>query len=368
MIEYNICSSIDCSAYMLLEEIRAVKSFFFIFCIVGLYCLSANANSSKVLNVFTWSEYIPHEVLAKFTEETGIKVNLSTFESNEGMYAKLKLLGGQGYDIVMPSNYFIERLQQANLLEQIDKSKIIGLENLDPESLGHPFDPNNEYSIPYMWGSLGILINKKAVDPNTITSFNDLTRPEFNGRILLSDDMRDTFGVALKASGYSINTTKPEEIKAGYEWLKKLKPSVRVFDITATKQAFIGEEVLAGISWNGDAFIAMQENPNLEFIVPKEGLILWIDNFSILANAPNKDNAYAFINFLLRPDIAKQCVEEFFYTTPNKAARELFEPFYRDSKVIFPTDEEIRKGEITSDIGKAFSDYIFYWEKLKFNQ
>ena len=218
----------------------------------------AFAEEAKELNVFSWSEYIPQEVVNGFTKETGIKVVLSTYESNEAMYAKLKLLGAKGYDLVVPSGYFVEVMAQDNLLAKLDKSKIKGLGNLDPASLNQPFDRGNALTIPYMWGTVGLLVNKKAVDVSTIKSWKDLARPEFKGRVLLSDDLRDTFGVGLKACGYSINSTNPDEIKAAYEWLKALKPSVRVFDVTATKQAFISEEVVAGLAWNGDAFIAME--------------------------------------------------------------------------------------------------------------
>ena len=203
----------------------------------------AFAEEAKELNVFSWSEYIPQEVVNGFTKETGIKVVLSTYESNEAMYAKLKLLGAKGYDLVVPSGYFVEVMAQDNLLAKLDKSKIKGLGNLDPASLNQPFDRGNALTIPYMWGTVGLLVNKKAVDVSTIKSWKDLARPEFKGRVLLSDDLRDTFGVGLKACGYSINSTNPDEIKAAYEWLKALKPSVRVFDVTATKQAFISEEV-----------------------------------------------------------------------------------------------------------------------------
>ena len=203
----------------------------------------AFAEEAKELNVFSWSEYIPQEVVNGFTKETGIKVVLSTYESNEAMYAKLKLLGAKGYDLVVPSGYFVEVMAQDNLLAKLDKSKIKGLGNLDPASLNQPFDKGNALTIPYMWGTVGLLVNKKAVDVSTIKSWKDLARPEFKGRVLLSDDLRDTFGVGLKACGYSINSTNPDEIKAAYEWLKALKPSVRVFDVTATKQAFISEDV-----------------------------------------------------------------------------------------------------------------------------
>ena len=305
----------------------------------------AFAEEAKELNVFSWSDYIPQEVVNGFTKETGIKVVLSTYESNEAMYAKLKLLGAKGYDLVIPSGYFVEVMAQDNLLAKLDKGNVL--------------------TIPYMWGTVGLLVNKKAVDVSTIKSWKDLARPEFKGRVLLSDDLRDTFGVGLKACGYSINSTNPDEIKAAYEWLKALKPSVRVFDVTATKQAFISEEVVAGLSWNGDAFIAMQENPDLEFIVPEEGMLIWLDNFAIPAGAEHKENAYKFISYLMRPEVAKLCVEEFNYSTPNKAAEKILEPEYAESKVIVLDPEELAKGEVTVNVGKARELYEKYWEQLK---
>ena len=169
----------------------------------------AFAEEAKELNVFSWSEYIPQEVVNGFTKETGIKVVLSTYESNEAMYAKLKLLGAKGYDLVVPSGYFVEVMAQDNLLAKLDKSKIKGLDNLDPASLNQPFDKGNALTIPYMWGTVGLLVNKKAVDVSTIKSWKDLARPEFKGRVLLSDDLRDTFGVGLKACGYPTKSRPP---------------------------------------------------------------------------------------------------------------------------------------------------------------
>ena len=278
----------------------------------------AFAEEAKELNVFSWSEYIPQEVVNGFTKETGIKVVLSTYESNEAMYAKLKLLGAKGYDLVVPSGYFVEVMAQDNLLAKLDKSKIKGLDNLDPASLNQPFDKGNALTIPYMWGTVGLLVNKKAVDVSTIKSWKDLARPEFKGRVLLSDE-----------------------------------------------QAFISEEVVAGLAWNGDAFIAMQENPDLEFIVPEEGMLIWLDNFAIPAGAEHKENAYKFISYLMRPEVAKLCVEEFNYSTPNKAAEKILEPEYAESKVIVLDPEELAKGEVTVNVGKARELYEKYWEQLK---
>ncbi len=324
-----------------------------------------NAEEGKKLYVYNWSEYIPQHVLDTFTEETGIEVIYTTYESNEAMYAKLKLLDGKGYDIVVPSAYFIKLMCDAQLLWPIDKSKIPNITNLDPLTLNQAFDPKNKYSIPYMWGVQGFMVNKNAVDPKEITSWNDLMRPEFKGKLLLADDLRDTFGAALLATGSSVNSTDPAEIKAAYTWLKNIKPHVRIFDVTAAKQALISEEVMAGFIWNGDAFIAKNENPNLVFIYPKEGNPLWLDNFAIPAKAESKDHAHAFINFMLRPDIAAACVKEYNYSTANKGVKALLDAEYAESDLIFPSEENIARSEFSLDVGEALKIYEQYWEDLK---
>ncbi len=336
-------------------------------CLLGVHSL-ALAEEEKVVNVFNWSEYIPQDVLDQFTKETGIKVIYTTYESNEAMFAKLKLLDGKGYDIVVPSTYMVELLRDANLLSVIDKSKIPNLKNIDPTLVSQAFTMEDTYSIPYMWGAQGFMVNKNVVDPKTITSWNDLFRPEFSGKILLSDDMRDTFGAALLATGASTNTKDPEEIKAAFAWLQKLKPHVRIFDVTAAKQALISEEVAAGFIWNGDAFIAKQENPNIVFIYPKEGLPLWLDSFSIPSQAENKDEAHAFINFMLRPDIAARCVEEYSYSSPNTGVKALVPEEMASSRLIFPTAEDLGKSQFNKGLGETQKIYEDYWVDLKIGQ
>ncbi len=325
------------------------------------------AEEEKVLYVYNWSEYMPQSVLDQFTEETGIKVIYSTYESNEAMFAKLKLLEGKGYDIVVPSTYFVALMREQGLLSKIEKSKLTNFGNLDSTVQGGAFDPSNEYSVPYMWGSVGMMINSKDVDPATITSWNDMRRPEFKGRLLLSNDMRDTMGIALKALGYSVNSRNEAEIKAAYEYLQALKPSVLVFNVESTKQAFIGEEVVIGMSWNGDAVIAMDENPNLRFVYPKEGVPLWLDSLCIPSGAAHKDNAHKFIDFTLRPDIAKVIVEEFLYSTPNTGAQALLSDDLKENNAVSPTKENLVNAEFTTSVGDAQSIYEKYWEMLKTN-
>ncbi len=343
-------------------------------CLFGLVCLACmvcasvtfvQANTNKVIHVFNWSEYIPDSVLEQFTEETGIVIVYTTYESNEAMYAKLKLLDGKGYDIVVPSTYFVELLRENDLLSVIDKSQIPNMKYLEPLVLKQAFDPDNDYSIPYMWGAQGFMVNKKAVDPAQITSWNDLARMEFKDKLLLSDDLRDTFGMALKATGASVNSKNSDEIKTAYEWLAQLKESVRIFDVTAAKQALISEEVMAGMIWNGDAFIAQAENPDLVFVYPEEGLPLWLDSFVIPSQAENKEAAHAFINFMLRPDVAAQCVEEYSYTTPNTGVRAELPAEYAKSSLIFPSEQHMQKSEFTQGIGDMLKVYEKYWEDLK---
>lgn len=333
--------------------------------IVWLSLIFPQAVLAQTLNLFTWSEYIPQTVLNNFTKETGIKVALATYESNEAMFTKLKLLQGEGYDLIIPSSYLVKTLKDNDLLAPIDATKIKGLENIDPNYLHRPFDPKNEYTIPYMTGYLGILVNEKLVVPSTITSWKDLARPEFKGKLLLSDDLRDIMDLGLRAQGYAQNSRQESELEAAYDWLKSLKPSVRIFDITATKQAFVSEEVQIGIAWNGDAYIAQQENPKLHFIIPQEGLMLWLDSFAILKNAANKDAAHTFINYMLRPEVAKLCVEEFNYSTPNKATLELLDPALRHNPIIVPPAAEVAKATLADDLGEFRARYEYYFEKLK---
>lgn len=345
-----------------------MKKFFSVFCVLLMtiaMALPAVADEDKVLNIYCWSEYLPQDALEQFSEETGIKVKYTSYESNEAMYAKLKLLDGKGYDIVVPSTYFITLMREQGLLAPIDKTLLPNLKNIDESMLGLSFDPKNEYSIPYMWGSTSLMVNTNYVDPAIITSWKDLLRDEFKGKLILSDDQRDGIGIGLLANGYSLNSRNEDEIKKAYDFLVALYPSVRVFDLTATKQAFISEEVVIGQCFNGDAVISAQENPALKFIYPKEGALLWADSFAIPKNAEHKANAHKFMDFMMRPEIAKMVVEEFLYSTPNKEARALLPKEIQDNEAIFPPADAIKRSEMTDSVGEALHLYEEYWERLK---
>lgn len=339
----------------------------FSLCLFTAPALAAKADAGEVI-VYNWSEYIPQDVLNDFTKETGIKVVYSTFETNEAMFAKVKLMQGKGYDIVVPSSYFVGMMRKDGLLEELDLSKIPNLSNIDPRNLNQAYDPGNKHTIPYMWGAVGLAYNSKRIPKGSITKWNDLLKPEFKGRVIMSDDLGDAFGLALKARGLSTETTSEDDIKSAYEFLKELKKSVRVFDVTAIKQSLISEEVWIGPIWNGDFLVAKEEKDDLEFVYPEEGAVLWVDSFVMLKNAPNKENAYTFINYMLRPEVAARCVEEYMYSTPNAKALDLLPEELRDNIVLNPGDEQLKNSEYSTGVGEALQTYEKYWEMLKTNQ
>jgi spermidine/putrescine transport system substrate-binding protein len=330
-----------------------------------LLAVGSLAHAEEKVVVYNWSEYIPDGVLADFTAETGIKVDYSTYENNEVMYSKLKLQQGKGYDIVVPSTYLVSKMRAEGLLHKIDKSKLANLGNLDPKLMDKPYDPGNEYSVPYLWGSTGIGVNVAEIDPKTITAWADLWDAKWKGKLLLTDDLREVFHMALKKNGFSTNTSNPDEIKKAYEDLQKLMPNVRVFNADAPREPFLAGDVNLGMIWSGEANMAQKENKDIQYIYPKEGASFWIDNFAIPSGAEHVDNAHKFIDYMLRPEVAKKVVEELGYSTPNLASKKLLGEETLNNKIIFPPEDALAKGEFQQDIGDAMKLYNDYWEKLK---
>jgi spermidine/putrescine transport system substrate-binding protein len=319
---------------------------------------------SGELYLYIWSEYIPDEVIEAFTKETGIKVHLSTYDSNEALYAKIKL-AGDGYDLIVPSSDYVGLMRRQDMLLPLDKSKLPNFKNLSAKFTDQPFDPDNTYSVPYMWGSTGIAVNTGDLGENAVTSFKDLWKPEMKGHLLLPNDPRDVFAVALKSLGYSLNETDPAHLEAAYERLKALMPYVRVFDSDSPKQALLSNEVSVGVVWNGEAYITNQENPEIKFVYPEEGFSLWMDSLCIPRSAKNLDEAYAFLNYLLRPEVAAAISTEMGYSTPNAAARAFIPEDVRDNGIVYPSDDIASRGEFQDYIGEAMNLYDDYWVKLK---
>ena len=325
--------------------------------------LAASA-AGKVV-VYNWSEYIPEDILEQFTGETGIDVVYSTYESNEVMYSKLQLQNNRGYDVVFPSTYYVARMSREGMLRELDRGKLPNLENLDAALLDKDYDPGNRYSVPYFWGSTGIGVNADEIDVAGIHSWKQLWEPQYARELLLTDDVRDVFHVALKINGHSTNTTNPAEIEQAYERLKTLMPNVLVFNSDAPREPFLAGDVNIGMIWNGEVVMAQEEDEAIQYVYPDEGAVFWVDSLAIPAGAENVDEAHAFINFMLRPDIAKACVEYVGYATANKAAIDLLDEETRNNPVIFPPAEVVARGEFQNDVGDAIELYNKYWEMLK---
>jgi spermidine/putrescine transport system substrate-binding protein len=325
---------------------------------------AAHAEQPEV-RFFNWSDYLPEELLERFTAETGIRVRYSTYDSNEAMYAKIKLLGGGSYDLAMPSTYYVDKMRKEGLLQPLDRARLPGFGNLDPRHLDKPFDPGNAYSIPYLWGTTGIAVNADRIDPARVRSWADLWRPEFRRGLLLPNDLREVFFIGLRVLGYSGNSTDPGQIREAYEKLRQLMPNVRLFNSDSPQVLYVTGEVDAGMIWNGNAYRAHEEDPNIRYVYPKEGCLLWMDNLVIPKGAENLANAHKLMDFLLRPEVARTIAEKLTYASPNAEAVKLLDPAVRGNPVIYPPDELLRNGEYTVDIGEAITVYAEYWERLK---
>lgn len=332
---------------------------------LALSLSSAHGNDNNTLYFYNWTEYVPPGLLEKFTQETGIKVIYSTYESNETMYAKLKTYKDGAYDLIVPSTYFVDKMRKEGMIQKIDKHKLSNFHNLDPDVLNKSFDPDNDYSVPYIWGATAIGINGDAIDPASITSWADLWKPEYKNSLVLTDDAREVFQMALRKLGYSGNTTNPTEIESAYKSLQALMPNVAAFNSDNPANPYMEGEVNLGMIWNGSAWVARQAGMPFDVIWPKEGGIFWMDSLAIPANAKNSDGALKLINFLLRPDVAKQVAETIGYPTPNLAARKLLDPKVSGDKSLYPDKAIIEKGEWQNDVGDASTLYESYYQRLK---
>lgn len=334
----------------------------------GFYYAKENdvMNGEKLV-VYNWGEYIDPEVLTMFEEETGIDIVYEEFETNEILYPKISS-GAIAYDVICPSDYMIQRMIENDLLSEINFDNIPNLKNIGKQYLeqSRQFDPENKYSVPYCWGTVGILYNKMMVD-EPVDSWSSLWDPKYKDNILMQDSVRDAFGVTLKYLGYSLNSTDLDELTEAKNLLIEQKPLVQAYVIDQVRDKMIGNEAALGVIYSGEAIYTQKENPNLEYVIPKEGSNIWIDSWVIPKNAEHKENAEKFINFLCRPDIALMNFEYITYSTPNEAARELIEDeSIRNSEIAFPDLSKYDNLETFQYLGtEADQVYGDLWNKVK---
>ncbi|QIA63361.1 extracellular solute-binding protein [Vibrio astriarenae] len=317
----------------------------------------------KELVFMNWGPYINSSLLEQFTKETGIKVIYSTYESNETLYAKLKT-HNQGYDLVVPSTYFVSKMRDEGMLQKIDKSKLSNFSNLDPNYLDKPYDPNNDYSIPHVVAITGLAVNTDMYDPEEFQSWADLWKPELEGQVMLMDDTREVFHIALRKLGYSGNSIDDTQIDEAYAQLQQLMPNVLVFNSDNPGAPYMSGEVGVGMLWNGSAAAAQNEGLPIELVYPKEGGIGWVDNLAISSGAKNIEAAHKMIDFLLRPDIAEQITRDTGYLTAVKASNDKFTHL----EALFPSQEDLDNVEWQSAVDDKTSRYEEYFLKLKAGQ
>ncbi|MFT4105635.1 MAG: ABC transporter substrate-binding protein [Lacrimispora sp.] len=337
---------------------------------------SAKAGAAGEVYVYNWGEYIDESVIEEFEKETGIKVVYDMFETNEEMYPVIEA-GGVKYDAVCPSDYMIQKMIENNLLSEINFDNVPNLKEIDPQYLemAKSIDPENKYSVPYAWGTVGILYNTSLVAPEDVpTKWSDLWNDKFKDNILMQDSVRDAFMVALKSLGYSMNTANEAEINEAKELLISQKPLVQAYVIDQVRDKMIGGEAAVGVIYSGEMLYIQNEveelglDYSLEYVIPEEGTNLWLDSWVIPANAPNKENAEKWINFLCRPDIAKKNFEYITYATPNKGAFDLLDPEIQSNKAVFPDSDKLKNSEVFQYLGNDVDSlYNEAWKEVKSN-
>ena len=329
-------------------------------------CGSTSGENGEVI-VFNWGEYIDPETLSLFEKETGIKVVYEEFDTNETMYPKVET-GASAYDVICPSDYMIQKMIDNDLLAEINFDNIPNVKNIGEQYFeqSKEFDPENKYSIPYCFGTVGILYNKTMVsDP--VESWSILWDEKYADNILMQDSVRDAFMVALKLNGYSMNTLDESQLQTAKNSLIEQKPLVQAYVIDQVRDKMIGDEAALGVIYSGEAIYTQRENESLEYVVPKEGTNVWIDSWVIPKNAPNKENAEKFIDFMCREDIALMNFEYITYSTPNVAAQALIEDEdIKNSKIAFPDLSQYENLETFQYLGSEGDDlYNSLWKEVK---
>lgn len=337
--------------------------------LTGCSAKTASGENGQVV-VYNWGEYIDPETIEMFEEETGIQVVYDEYETNEIMYPKVET-GASAYDVICPSDYMISKMIGNNLLAELNFDNMpnakanIGAQYWE-QSQG--FDPENKYSVPYCWGTVGILYNKTMVE-EPVDSWSILWDEKYTDNILMQDSVRDAFMVALKLNGNSMNSLDEGELAAARDLLIRQKPLVQAYVIDQVRDKMIGGEAALGVIYSGEAIFTQRENADLEYVIPKEGTNVWIDSWVIPKNAPNPENAEKFIDFMCRGDIALKNFEYITYSTPNEAARELIEDEdLKNSQIAFPDLSQYANLETFTYLGEdGDALYNEMWKEVKSN-
>lgn len=323
----------------------------------------SGGEKKRTVSVFNWGDYIDEAVLDLFEEETGIEVIYSTFETCEDLYTKITSPGGDNYDVIFPSDYIIERLINEDLLAELNYDNIPNISLIDDKYMDFAFDPGNKYTVPYMWGTVGIVYNTSMVTTE-IDSWEDLWDPTYTRNLFMMDSMRDSIGVTLKMLGYSMNTRETSELLEAVDRLKEQKPLVLAYTGDEVKDKMIAGEAALAVLYSGDAATVIDQNPDLAYVVPKEGSNIWFDNACVLKTTKHQTEAEEFINFLCRTDIAEMNRAYINYSTPQREVYAALPDDIKSDPVQYPADDIYDKCEVYNDLGDYTSQYDQYWTEI----
>lgn len=345
-----------------------MKRFKILICLIISISLLAGCGKDKEISgeklyVYNWGEYIDESILKDFEKETGIKVIYETFTQNEDMYMRIKE-GGSNYDVVVPSDYMIERMISEDMLMEMDFSKLSNFKNIGEDYLNMEYDPEQKYSVPYFWGTVGILYNKKMVKEKP-QSWSVLWDKQYKDNIIMMDSTRDSIGIALIKDGYSMNSRNMYELNKAKKDLIEQKKIVMAYLVDEIKSQMVNEEAALAPVYSGDAVVAMSENEDLDYVIPKEGSNIWFDAMVIPKEAKNVENAYKFIDYVLRPEVSAKIAEYVEYSTPNTEAYKLIEEDLSFKEVAYPDLSQYPNLEVfknPSDYNKIFTDI---WAEVK---
>jgi len=351
---------------------KGVKAFitgFVVILLAGTLAFSGFVGNGggKEVHVYSYGDYIDPVLIDEFEKETGITVVMDTFDTAEEMYPVIKNQS-VSYDVICVSDYMIEKLMEEDLLAELDYAGIPNVENIDKKylELAEAFDPGNKYAVPHTWGSLGILYDTAVIPEGEITSWNDLWKDKYAGRIVMPDSMRDTLAIGLKAKGYSLNTTNEEEISAATEYLIQQKPLVYKYANDSARDLILGDAADIAVVWNGEVLYTQEENPDLAYVIPKEGSEHFTDAWAMPKAGKHKENGLKWINFMLEKENAEVNFDYLTYSIPNVSVIEMNKDNPADMGVLFPAEEVLTKCEALKNLGSEIDDlYTRYWKKFK---
>lgn len=327
---------------------------------------SNSGTSDKKLYIYTWAGYTDEDLLNRFKAETGFEVVADVFDSNEAMLARIQALGGGAYSVIYPSDYMVRKMVELGMLTELDHSRLDGVDRLFPRFQNPDYDPGNRHSVPASWGTTGLIYNTKKLQPAP-QNWNYLWahQPELSKRMTLLNDVREVMGATLKMLGYSYNSTNPQQIKQAYEKLAALKPSLASFTTDAWRSQILTGDLLLAMCVSSDANEVIPENRDLQYLLPRSGSSLWMDTLVIPTTAPNPEGAYAWINYMLQPEVTAQICQRLSFATPNQVAFNQLPPTFRNNPILFPPQSLLAKCDGIAPLPTKITElYESYWTKL----